>query len=229
MATFWQDVRYAGRTLRNMRGAAALAVLILAIGIGATTTMFSIVYAALLRPLPFAEPDRIVMLYLTRASARTREDRLRFSHPELTALKAQATSFETAASFSRTSLAIELPEPEQIDGEVISARYFDLLRVAPMTGRTFTDEEDSQPGAHPFVIISARMWRGRMASDPNVLSRTLPINGVPLSIIGVMPDGFNGLSGRADLWIPTAMAPRLTYADYLTTPQHFLPAVARLR
>ena len=157
------------------------------------------------------------------------EDRLRFSHSELAALEAQATSFEVAASFSRTSLAIELPEPEQIDGEVVSAHYFDLLRVAPLTGRQFTEEEDSQPGAHPLVIVSARMWRGRMASDPNVLSRTLPVNGVPLSIIGVMPDGFNGLSGRADLWIPTAMAPRLTYADYLTTPQHFLPAVARLK
>ena len=229
MATFWQDVRYAARTLMNMRGAAALAVLILAIGIGATTTMFSVVYAALLRPLPFDEPDRIVMLHLTRTSARAREDRLRFSHPELAALEAQATSFEVAASFSRTSLAIELPEPEQIDGEVVSAHYFDLLRVAPLTGRHFTEEEDSQPGAHPLVIVSARMWRGRMASDPNVLSRTLPVNGVPLSIIGVMPDGFNGLSGRADLWIPTAMAPRLTYADYLTTPQHFLPAVARLK
>ncbi len=229
MATFWQDVRYAARTLMNMRGVAALAVLILAIGIGATTTMFSVVYAALLRPLPFDEPDRIVMLYLTRTSARAREDRLRFSHSELAALKAQATSFEVAASFSRTSLAIELPEPEQIDGEVVSAHYFDLLRVAPLTGRQFTEEEDSQPGAHPLVIVSARMWRGRMASDPNVLGRALPVNGVPLSIIGVMPDGFNGLSGRADLWIPTAMAPRLTYADYLTTPQHFLPAVARLK
>src|SRR5215831_17264475 len=109
MATFWQDVRYALRTLASMRGAAALSVLILAIGIGATTTMFSVVYAALLRPLPFHEPDRILMLYLTRSSARARDDRLRFSHPELGALRAQAASFEAVASFSRTSLAIELP------------------------------------------------------------------------------------------------------------------------
>ncbi|HKW03436.1 MAG TPA: ABC transporter permease [Vicinamibacterales bacterium] len=229
MATIWQDVRYAARTVVSMRGGAALAVLILAIGIGATTTMFSVVYAALLRPLPFAEPDRIVMLYLTRTSARARDDRMRFSHPELAALAAQATSFESVASFSRTNLAIALTEPEQIDGEVISARYFDLLRVVPIVGRGFTVEEDTQPGAHPLVVISARMWRGRMAGDPNVLSRMLPVNGVPLRIIGVMPDGFNGLSGRADLWIPTAMAARLTYAEYLTTPQHFMPAVARLK
>src|SRR5262249_17326738 len=132
MATLWQDIRYAVRSLTSMRGAAALAVLILAIGIGATTTMFSVVYAALLRPLPFHEPERIVMLYLTRTSARAREDRVRFSHPELAALRAQAASFEAVASFSRTSLAIALTEPEQIDGEVISSEYFDLLRVAPM-------------------------------------------------------------------------------------------------
>jgi predicted permease len=229
MATFWQDLRYAVRTLMSMRGGAALAVLILAIGIGATTTMFSVVYAALLRPLPFADPDRIVMLNMTRTSAQSRQDRVRFSHPELAAVRAQATSFELVASFSRTSLAIQLPEPEQIDGEVISPEYFDLLRVAPMTGRGFSAEEDTQPGAHPLVVISARMWRGRMGGDPNVLGRTLPVNGVPLAIIGVMPDGFNGLSGRADLWIPTAMAAQLTYAEYRTTPQHFIPAVARLK
>jgi predicted permease len=212
-----------------MRGGAALAVLILAIGIGATTTMFSVVYAALLRPLPFAEPDRIVMLYMTRTSAQSGQDRVRFSHPELAVVRAQATSFERVASFSRTSLAIQLPEPEQIDGEVISPEYFDLLRVAPITGRGFTPDEDSQPGAHPLVVISARMWRGRMAADPKVLGRTLPVNGVPLTIIGVMPDGFNGLSGRADLWIATEMAAQLTYAEYRTTPQHFIPAVARLK
>ncbi len=229
MATLWQDLRYAARTLAAMRGAAALAAVILALGIGATTTMFSVVYAALLRPLPFAEPDRIVMLYMTRTSAQSRQDRIRFSHPELAAVRTQARSFELVASFSRTSLAIQLPDPEQIDGEVISPEYFDLLRVAPTMGRGFAPDEDTQPGAHPLVVISGRMWRGRMAADPNVVGRTLPVNGVPLTIIGVMPEGFNGLSGRADLWIPTAMAAQLTYAEYRTTPQHFIPAVARLK
>jgi predicted permease len=229
MAAFSQDLRYAMRTLRSMRGAAALAVLTLALGIGSTTTMFSVVYAALLRPVPFPEPGRIVMLYLTRATATTRDDRVRFSNREVRELMVRATSFESVSTMTRTSLSVEAPEPQQIDGEVVSTAYFDLLRVRAMAGRLFQPEEDTNPGAYPVLLVSARFWRTRLSAEPAAIGRTLAVNGVPLTIIGILPDGFAGLSGRADIWLPAAMAPKLTYADYLTTPQHFIGAVARLK
>ena len=229
MAALLQDVLYAVRTLRSMRGAALLAVLTLAFGIGSTTTMFSVVYAALLRPVSFEEPGRIVMLYLTRASAGGSDDRVRFSNREIRALMAQATSFEAVATMSRTSLSVEAPDPQQIDGEIVSTAYFDLLRVGVTAGRLFQPDEDTDPGAHPVLLVSARFWRAHLGADGAAVGRTLAVNGVPLTIIGIMPEGFAGLSGRADIWLPTAMAPKLTYADYLTTPQHFIGAVGRLK
>jgi predicted permease len=212
-----------------MRGAALLAILTLALGIGATTTMFSVVYATLLRPVPFAEPGRLVMLYLTRATATSRDDRVRFSHPQIRALMAQAASFEAVSTLTRTSLSIGASSPQQIDGEIVSGAYFDVLRVRAIAGRVFRTEEDQAPGASPVVVVSARLWRAQLGSDPAVVGQTLAVNGVPLTIVGVPPDGFAGLSGRADAWLLTAMAPKLTYADYLTTPQHFIAAVARLK
>jgi putative ABC transport system permease protein len=229
MPTLFQDVHYAVRTLRAMRGAAVLAILTLALGIGSTTTMFSVVYATLLRAIPFPEPDRLVMLYLTRATATSRDDRVRFSNTELRALMAQAASFESVSTLSRTSVAIEASGPQQIDGEVVSGAYFELLRVRAMAGRLFRPEEDRVPGADPVVLVSARLWRAHLGADPAVVGRPLQVNGVPLTLVGILPDGFTGLSGRADIWLLTAMAPRLTYSGYLTTPQHFMAAVARLR
>jgi predicted permease len=229
MPALFQDVRYAVRSLRAMRGAAVLAMLTLALGIGSTTTMFSVVYATLLRAVPFPEPGRLVMLYLTRATATSRDDRVRFSHSQIRALMAQAVSFEAITTLTRTSLSIEAPGPQQIDGEIVSSAYFDLLRVRAIAGRLFRAEEDDVPGASPVVLVSARLWRTHLGGDPAVVGRTLAVNGVPLTIVGVLPDGFAGLSGRADAWLLTAMAPKLTYADYLTTPQHFIAAVARLK
>ena len=229
MAAFWQDVRYAVRTLRAMRGSAVVAMLTLALGIGATTTMFSVVYAALLRPIPFPEPDRIVMPYLTHTTPRGYDDRTRFSFLEVQTLVAQSTSFESVAPFSRTSVSVEVPDAQQLNGEVVAPAYFDLLRVRAAQGRIFTADENVEPGRNPVLLISDRLWRAQLEANPNVVGKPLAVNGVPLTVVGVMPDGFLGLSGRADVWIPMVMAPRLTYAEYLTSPQHFISAVARLK
>ncbi len=229
MNGWWYDLRLAWRTIRRMRAAAVVSVVTLALGAGATTTMFSVVYAALLRPVPFPDPARLVMLFLSRETPRGSDDRVRWSYAEAGRLRTDTRSFERVETFSRTSLAVELPEPRQMDGEVVSAGYFELLGMRPTSGRTFQREDDGETGAAPVVVISARLRRTYFANDPAIIGRLLPVNGVPLSIVGVLPDGFNGLSGRSDLWIPTAMAPRLTYADYRTTPQHFIPVIARLR
>ncbi len=230
MDTFARDLRYAARALLRMRGVAALAILTLALGIGATTTMFSVVYARLLRPPPFLDADRLVILFNTSATPSEGLVRLRWSMPNVAALRLSAASFETVASFTGALLSMSgQGDPEHIEGEVVSSDYFRTLRVAPVTGRGFRAEEDTVAGAQPVTMISWRLWRRKFAGDPAIMGRTIVINDVPLTIVGILPEGFTGLTGKAELWIPPPMAARLTYAEYLTTPQNFISVVARLK
>ena len=227
--TLAQDLRYAVRGLVRMRSVALVAIATLALGIGATTTMFSVVYGALLRPLPFTDPDRLVILFHTQVTPRDGLARLRWSRPHIENLQATARSFDHIASFSSTLVATSGDgDPEHLDGEVVSPEYFRALRVTAFAGRTFTAEEDTID-ADPATVISARLWRRRFAADPAVVGKTMIVNDAPLTIVGILPDGFAGLSGRAEFWIPPPMAARLTYAEYLTTPQHFISVVARLK
>ncbi|HMD37450.1 MAG TPA: ABC transporter permease, partial [Vicinamibacterales bacterium] len=132
------DLRHAVRSLLRMRGAGVLATLTLAIGIGGATTMFSVVYAALLRPPPFADPDRLVILFNTRLTAHDGLQRLRWSYPNVLALEQAASSFEAIATATPTSISVsEHGDPEQIEGEVVQPEYFGIMRVRPMLGRTF--------------------------------------------------------------------------------------------
>jgi len=120
-------------------------------------------------------------------------------------------------------------DPEQIDGEMVSPEYFRALRVTPSIGRTFTAAEDKPEGAAQVAVLSDRLWRRRYAADPSLVGQSVRINDVPLTVVGIMPPGFSGLSDKSEIWIPRAMAPRLTYAEYLTTPQRFIPLMARLK
>ena len=213
-----------------MRGPGILATLTLAIGIGGATTMFSVVYGAMFRPPPFADPDRLVILFNTRLTQKDGLQRLRWSYPNVEALKKTATSFEAVATATPTSISVsEHGDPEQIEGEVVMPDYFGIMRVRPMLGRTFLPEENTPGGDRTVAILSERIWRQRYGADPAVLGGTIRINDVPLTIIGVMPAPFAGLSGKATVWIPPAMAARLTYSEYMTSSQHFVMAVARLR
>ena len=236
MDSFFQDLRYAARTLGRARGMAVVAVLTLALGIGATTTVFSVVYAALLRPLPFAEPDRLVILYTTRTTARGGVQRLRWSPAELRALGSRLSTLDAVGAVTGPGVAIDSRPaasgefaPERVDAEFVSPGYFAVLEVSPRIGRLFNGDEDSVAGAHPVALISTRLWRRRFAADPSVLTQSLIVNQVAHTILGVMPEGFGGVGGQADVWIPTTMAPRLYYADYLTTPQHFINLIGRLK
>jgi putative ABC transport system permease protein len=235
METFARDLRYAARTLRRMRGVAVVAILTLAIGIGATTTMFSVVYATLLRPPPFTDPDRLVMLFVTRTTPEEGLVRLRWSVPVASRLDSSVSSYEASATVTGASVAVSSTPseggaiaPEQIDGEMVSAGYFGVLRIAPAAGRVFHPDEDAASGAHPLAIVSDRLWRSRFAADPSIIGRAIRINDVPLTIIGITPPGFSGVTGKAEVWMPRTMAPVLTYSDYLVTPQHFVSVVARL-
>ena len=180
-----------------MRGVAVVAILTLALGIGATTTMFSVVYARLLRPPPFADSERLVILYNTSVTPSDGLVRLRWSMPNVTALRASATSLETVASFTGALLSMSgRGDPEHIEGEVVSPEYFRTLRVTPVAGRSFRDEENTVAGAQAVTMISWRLWTRKFASDPASVGSTIVVNDVPLTIIGILPEGFRASPGR---------------------------------
>jgi len=241
--TLLQDARFAIRSLARMRGAAILAIIALALGIGATTTMFSVVDATLWRPMPLERAERLAVLYTMRTTAREGTVRLRWSMPAVGVLQQAATSFESLAPFSAASVAVQTVSaaggatesgspvtslPEQIDGEIVGPEYFRVLRVAPAAGRTFGAADDDKPGGHPIAMVSDALAR-RAYANQDPVGGTIRVNDVPLTIIGVLPRGFRGLSGKADLWLPRMMAPQLTYSEYLTSPQHFIMAIGRLK
>lgn len=205
------------------------AVGMLALGIGALTTTFGLVDAALIRQPPFVEADRLAMLYITRTGAAGAR-RERWSYPRLQMLSRTATSFESIANYSPATVTLTgAGDPETISAEVVSPSYLALLRVRPMKGRTFLASEDDAPGAHPVVLLGYDLWQRRFSGDSAVVGRTIGVQGLALTVVGVMPRSFRGLTNRAQLWIPASMAPSLTYADYLKTNQNFISVVGRLR
>jgi putative ABC transport system permease protein len=243
--TLLRDLRYAARAMSRARGVTAVAVLTLALGIGATTTMFSVAYAALWRPLPFAGVDRLVVLYQTRVTPRDGLVRLRWSKPVVDSLQQNlqetavqafrpavgSRAFDSIATFTPTNLTLSAPgDAEQLDGETVSPEYFATLRIAPILGRLFADETVrlTPDATNETVVIAERLWQRRFNRDPQIVGRVVRVNDVPLTIAGVLPAPFAGLSGRSQLWIPRTLAPRLTYSEYLTTPQHFISVIARI-
>jgi putative ABC transport system permease protein len=224
------DLRYAVRSLARRPGFTAIAVLMLALGAGANAAVFSLVNATLLRPLPFDDPDRLVVLHQTVAEADRPPRSLRWSYPEYRAMREVLESPRSISSFAPAPLHVSLEDGAlRTLGEFVSASYFGTLGLAPLLGRSFRPEEDAAPGAHPVAMLSHELWRQQFGSDAGVLGRTLRVNGVALEVIGVGPAGFRGLTGDAALWIPQAMAPQVSYESQLTSPQHFISVIGRLR
>ncbi|MGH9811953.1 MAG: ABC transporter permease, partial [Candidatus Acidiferrales bacterium] len=205
METLWQDLKYGARQLARSPGFTAVAVLTLALGIGANTAIFSVVNAVLLRPLPFSEPGRLTMVWLDNRDEGWPEDLT--SYPTYLDWRAQSRSFEEMAAFtpSEASLSGE-GEPERVRSAVVSANYFSVLRVEPMRGRTFRPEEEV-PGAERVVVLSAGLWQRRFAGRPDMLGRAVNLGGNPFTIIGVMPPGFDA-PARTELWLPFSIFPQ---------------------
>ncbi len=225
-----QDLRFALRALARSRLFAAIAVGTLTLAIGATTAVYSVVYGALFRPPPFAQADRLMLPYITRTVDGGRAQRQRWSFPRYQMLRREQRVFSDIGSFGPASTNLtDGPEPERLAGEKVSAGYFPTLRARALIGRTFLPEEDSIPGAHPAVVLGYELWQRRFAGDRAAVGRTITLEGVPLTIVGVMPEGFKGLTGKAEIWTPVAMAPTLSYREYLTTNQNFMSVIARLR
>ena len=206
---FRQDLFYACRSLRKQPGFAATAIVMLALGIGATLAMFSLANAVILKPLPFADPGRLMLVHLL-APERSGpvSGPMIWSYPKYEVFRDHQTAFSASATFGPWSWNITgSASPERVDGELVEGTYFHVLAVEPQIGRTFTEAETRGTGSAPVVVLSHRVWVERFGADAAVLGRSLGLNGKPYTIVGVMPAAFRGLTGQADLWVPVTTLP----------------------
>ncbi|HEX7049876.1 MAG TPA: ABC transporter permease [Longimicrobiales bacterium] len=207
MDTILRDLRYAARQLLKRPGFTAIAVLALALGIGANTAVFSVVDAVLLEPLPFKEPERLMVLWEQETAVPDRP-------PEPTSAatfqdwRAQSRTFDELAAWVYSGFALTgAGEPEEIGTVRASANLFRLLGVEPALGRAFLPEEE-QPGRHRIVILSHGLWQRRFGGDPGILGRSLTLDGEPYAVVGVMPAGFRFPDDDdVGMWVPLSYLP----------------------
>ena len=200
-----RDIRYAARTLVKNPGTAIISVIALALGIGLTTAMFSIVWGALYRGLPFDQADRL--MHLERNNLARDIESMEVTIHDFVDWREGQTSFEGIAAYYEGTVNVAGGEgrPDRFDGAFISANAFSLLRVQPALGRTFRPGEDS-PDAEPVIILGHTAWRDRYGSDPSVVGRTVRVNGEPTTVVGVMPEGFKFPIAQ-EVWVPLRMDP----------------------
>ncbi|HEX8184311.1 MAG TPA: ABC transporter permease, partial [Blastocatellia bacterium] len=232
MEALIQDVRYGIRTLLKQPGFTAVAILSLALGIGANTSIFSVINAVLLRPLPYQSPERLMQVFLEHEQpGKGLETSELWSYPKFAALRDNNDAFEQAAAVSDQNFPVtDTDNPERLSVEMVSASYFPMLGVEAAMGRTFLDEEDKTPGTHPVALIGYGLWVRRFGPDPGIIGKTISLNKIPLTIVGVLPQGFKGQKGTAEAWVPMMMAPQLTFARRLQAPfAHWAQVIARLK
>ena len=200
-----QDMRYALRTLRRSPGFTIVAVVALALGIGANSAIFSLVDAVLLRGVPYQHADRLVVLIGN--VQRTTVERRGNSFPDHADWRAQASSFDDIAAYSQLTLPLNTGgDPRPINVEAVSAPYFALLSVGPASGRIFRPEEEQVAGRNAVVVLSDGLWRREFGADPSIVGRDIDLGSRRYSVVGVMPPGFTGVTDSADVWIPFAMS-----------------------
>lgn len=198
MSALIQDLRYGFRLLIKNPGFTLISVITLGLGIGLTTMMFSIVYGALLRGLPFEEGDRIVAL--SHANPARGWDGMSVDIHDFEVWREQQQSFDAIAAYYSGTVNVRGTErAERYDGAWVSANIFRLVRVQPALGRGFQEGED-RPGAEPVVVIGHEMWQSRFGGNPGVVGTTIRANGEEMTIVGVMPQGF-AFPGNNDLWL----------------------------
>jgi putative ABC transport system permease protein len=217
---FLEDLRYGVRMLRKNPAFSVVAILTLALGIGANTAIFSVVNSVLLKPLAIEDPARVMFL----------REQWRDLFPSVAIanfadIQRQSTSFASLSAANNASFNLATQQaPERVDGELATADYFTTFGVQPILGRAFTREEDN-PGHEQVVVISERLWRARLRADSAIVGRPLRINGTPYTVVGVMPKTFDPLLNNSDLWIPQAFTTR-QLAD---RDNHYLNVMGRLK
>jgi putative ABC transport system permease protein len=220
---FSQDLRYALRTLVRWPGFTVVVVLTLALGIGANAAIFSVVNAVLLRPLSFADPDRLAVVLGAPTDGDSAKVGSSSSYPDFADFRERSHSFSQLAAYSirATTVTGKAFEPAIVSGAPVTANLFPMLGVSPFIGRNFLSTED-RAGAAPVVIVSNEFWQQRLGGNPNVLGTAISLNGRPATIVGIMPPQF-GFPAGASLWYPAAEP-----NDPRTRGQHAFGIVGRL-
>jgi putative ABC transport system permease protein len=226
MTTFRQDIVFGARMLMARPGFTMAAVLSLALGIGANTTIFSLINSSLLANLPYHEPDRLVAVwtsFVDRPAVRNSSTGANYL-----AWKEQARSFEAVGANFGFTMNLGTSEDgapaERVEGTRFTASMWDVVGVRPIRGRVFTPEEDRNGSPAPVAVLSYNFWQRRFAGDPQIIGKTLRLDGVETDVIGVMPQGFDFASIDTDLWIPAGFTPQ-----QLSSAASFLMVTGRLR
>ncbi len=231
METLFQDIRFGVRMLTKNLGVTAVAVLTLALGIGANAAIFSGVSAFVLRPLAVPEPYQLVRP-MEMAEDRGISDEM--SYPDFSDYRAQTTVFEAMSAEDMLPVALDSDnQSDVIWGQVVSGSYFDVVKVKPIMGRTFLPEEDVTAGAHPVVVISHSLWQRRFASDPNIVGKSIRLSNRNYQVIGVTPESFVGskFALAMDFWAPMAMSEELRRSPGMLSDRgsHWMNVLGRLK
>jgi predicted permease len=237
MSTFFNDIKYAFRQLGKNRGFTIVAVLTLALGIGANTAIFSAVNAALIRPLPYFEANRIQFLWTTNPMfAAMGFPVFPPSYNDVTEWRNQSRSFESVAACRPGNRTLtDGDTPERVGGAIVTHNFFALFGVTPILGRGFIEEEDT-PGRNRVVVISHRLWHRQFAGDPVIVGKTVTLDGMKHTVVGVMSPEFQfprgaelpaayGFANQVDLWVPFG----LSAADWTERSTRNIVALARLK
>ncbi|HKQ04609.1 MAG TPA: ABC transporter permease [Blastocatellia bacterium] len=233
MDTLWQDIRYGIRTLMKNPGFTAIAVLTLALGLGANTAIFSLTDQILLRRLPVERPEELVVLRSPGSKSghvwSDGDGSASFSYPQYKALRDKNNVF--AGLLARFAVPLSVAgdgQTERANGELVTGNYFAVLGVRPALGRLLTDDDDRAPGAGPVAVLSYGYWTRRFGASPDVLNKTLTINGAVMTVVGVAQSGFNGVQvGQLpDVFIPMTMKAQMTPGwDALNDPKDYWLAI----
>ncbi len=207
MERLWQDLTYGARVLRKNRSMTLVAVLTLALGIGANTAIFSIVNAVMFHTLPFANSEQIVIAFV-----RTSQDPRDFvSYPDYQDWRQQSQSFSELAGWSGQSVNwTGTEQPTRVIGSFVSANFFPMLGVQPAQGRGFRPEETEPGAAENVVVLSHAFWQNQLGADPGILGKPLTLNGEVFTVAGVMPAEFHFTWSDADVWLPLHKYPNFT-------------------
>ncbi|MGH9793352.1 MAG: ABC transporter permease, partial [Candidatus Acidiferrales bacterium] len=210
----WQDLKYGVRMLARQRGFTAAATLTLALGIGANTAIFSLVDGILLRPLPYPEPERLVIFLQSYPSVGL--NRWGISQFLFASFREQARSFERSAAHTSGGLNLTgVEEPVRLQAAYVTAGFFEVLGANPTLGRVFLPEEDV-PGKNTVCILSDGLWRSRFGGDPQIVGKILRLDDAPRQVVGVMPPGFHFPRPETDLWIPLGLNPERRFGFMFT-------------
>jgi len=232
MTRLLHDLRSGYRLLLKSPGFTAVAVLSLALGIGANSAIFSVVSAVLFRPLPVKDPKQLVSLYSGFGSNRTIYGP--FAYADYVDFAEKTDVFTgLVAHFQDSMILGESDQGIPVQSAVVTGNYFSVLGVEAVRGRTFTAEEDRVKGANPVAVVSYGLWKRRFGGDPNVIGTPVKLKGQPFTVIGVTPENFTGTDlGRApDIWVPMSMYAQIGLGETMMTKRenHWLSVIGRLK